>query len=1189
MWYYIPLLFVAVATSFAAEAIRVDGLQTAPGGIFNFGGNEFQVKHFDPVWKASVQSQLIPEPGFPKVTGDEWELQGKVPVEGAASPLTLTEKLKRVDDNSFRVSYLATHPNGLPTKSLSLTVEIPIDLGASQTVTLDNTASVLPAQFRDVVVLTNPRVRSITLPARNGDIMITSDVGTMMNVLVQDDRKFGADTFSIRLQFVLNAELMTKGTLAATIRRAHFTSTSVSLRNVANRALRDEIAGDRQGGWTDQGPENDMSPLKPGPVTAAGVSFDVLDPANNDGKSAVVLGNTDQPELPRSVSVPMRGIGIVSPGWLYLLHATAWSPAPGLQVGTISVKYADGSREAFPIISGRDVSDWWKLDSRENARVGWSGQNFSSMVGLYVSRFRLARKPVVEVQLEGAGKAVWMIAGMSASMEEIRTVSMPVEFGANSDWASHDHKLEVRAGSVFDFSSLTEAPAGRHGPLIATPEGHFEFQARPGKRVRFWGVNLCFGANFLDKKQAEQLAERLARSGYNAVRFHHFDGQLIRPGTPSWLIDMDELDKLDYLFACLKKRGIYINIDLYTFRPFSDDEFKSFGFGSGVIKIEDQRSWFKAIMPISDNAFESWSKYAKKLLTHRNPYTGTSWADDPALIGICPVNEDTITMLNNRPQMLAAYESLLPRWKAENPKLPLMSPEEEFNLFLQIKQKESDARMADFLHSLKVNALISGTNWGCNLPQSLLRSQYDYVDDHAYQDHPSFPKVQWALPYSFKQSDAVKNFASVPREMFPSRVFGKPFTCTEYNYAQPNRFRAQGMVLMPAYAGLQDWDAIYNFDYASAASTLKQSSPAQAFSIATDPIGMLADRVSALLFRRGDVKPAESGVIFAADSTASFGSDKGRWPRVPMDFSHLGLITRVGTMWESANEFVAGPTLGVEFEDVYGGSTLEDSRGKRLKSLVTKQNIVAVVSTDGQNDGEGLYQAGDRLVERVVKDRLKAPAAGDLVAKRFVSETGQIELFGQTGALKMVTPRSEGFILPPGQEFTGDRVQIKNGEAYGAVVVTAVDDKPIAESQRLLVVHLTNSVNTGMRFADEDLRLLEDIGRLPHLIRRGTVDIDLRLRRDGNWRAYAVDATGLRKEDITLTAGRELDQLRLSASTVNASRKTTLAYELVFVAVAPRPISSVPRAVPVTPGAADEETSSPSRALPIGPSSPPNY
>src|SRR5688572_7893059 len=75
------------------------------------------------------------------------------------------------------------------------------------------------------------------------------------------------------------------------------------------------------------------------------------------------------------------------------------------------------------------------------------------------------------------------------------------------------------APGAMSAHTLLDAPAGRHGPVVAQ-DGHFYTGDR---RIRFWGVNLCFAACFPTHEQADKVAARLARFGVNAVRFHHMD------------------------------------------------------------------------------------------------------------------------------------------------------------------------------------------------------------------------------------------------------------------------------------------------------------------------------------------------------------------------------------------------------------------------------------------------------------------------------------------------------------------------------------------------------------------------------------------------------------------------------------------------------------------------------------------
>ena len=77
--------------------------------------------------------------------------------------------------------------------------------------------------------------------------------------------------------------------------------------------------------------------------------------------------------------------------------------------------------------------------------------------------------------------------------------------------------------------------------------------------VRFYGVNLCFGANYLSKVDAEMIVDRFVRCGYNTICIHHHDGD--------WHASSENRDRLDYLIAKAIEKGIYITTDLYVSRP----------------------------------------------------------------------------------------------------------------------------------------------------------------------------------------------------------------------------------------------------------------------------------------------------------------------------------------------------------------------------------------------------------------------------------------------------------------------------------------------------------------------------------------------------------------------------------------------------------------------------------------------
>lgn len=139
-----------------------------------------------------------------------------------------------------------------------------------------------------------------------------------------------------------------------------------------------------------------------------------------------------------------------------------------------------------------------------------------------------------------------------------------------------------------DFSRLNQ-PLGP-GDRIFVREGHFSKvgpdlapNTADDERVRFFGVNLSFGANFPEPEDAARIARRLRKLGVNLVRLHHMDSQpdadpnnagstLAREPYPA--LNPVAVARLRGLLDALKAEGIYVNLNLhvgYQFRPAVDD------------------------------------------------------------------------------------------------------------------------------------------------------------------------------------------------------------------------------------------------------------------------------------------------------------------------------------------------------------------------------------------------------------------------------------------------------------------------------------------------------------------------------------------------------------------------------------------------------------------------------------------
>ena len=166
------------------------------------------------------------------------------------------------------------------------------------------------------------------------------------------------------------------------------------------------------------------------------------------------------------------------------------------------------------------------------------------------------------------------------------------------------------------MAHLLDAPAGKHG-FIRVKDGRFVTDAGP---IRFHATNLTGPANFPAHETSDKLAARLARFGINCVRLHYMDALYgnfmtekrggIFGGDPARQrnLDTEQMDRLDYLIAALKRRGIYVDMNLLVARY--------------------------------PRSLESQKEYAKELLTHTNPYTGLAYTDDPCVALIEIKNEN---------------------------------------------------------------------------------------------------------------------------------------------------------------------------------------------------------------------------------------------------------------------------------------------------------------------------------------------------------------------------------------------------------------------------------------------------------------------------------------------------------------------------------------------------------------------
>ncbi len=881
----------------------------------------------------------------------------------------------------------------------------------------------------------------------------------------------------------------------------------VDLSNAANMGFADEVYGDKSGGWTDQGPDKDLSGMTPGLLTFSGVDFAIADPAANAGRSVIMLAGGDRPYFAQEASLELSSLPKAT--YMYLLHSAAWMPPVGTSIGSIKVIHTDDSSSSLDVKSGRELGDWWNPMDLQNGFVAWTKPSRGGRLGLYVSQFKLSGKPVKSITFTTANKAAWGIVAVTLCKERA-DMPLPKEMLAlpGKDWRPVKSSLGVKPGSALDLSAQLDAPAGKYGFVQVDDKGHFFFEKAPDKRVLFYGTNLCYSANFPEKKDAASIAESLAANGYNVVRFHHYDDMMTYKSVDSMTPDPDMLDRMEYLIAECKKRGMYIMIDLFTYRQIRLGE---------IPEIDEPiRSGFKALPPVLDSAYENWKTFASRIMTHVNPYTGMALKDDPALVGICPVNEDPLgTVWKDTPAVARLYEGLFEEWKKERSLEPQGWSEtiEAQSRFLNEIQLRGDRMYERYLKDeLGVKVPLTGANCLVAISLTEPRSRYDYVDNHLYWDHPEFPAEAWRLPYRYTQLSAVEASGFFPRTLFPARIAGRPYTITEWNHCNPNRYRAEGPILMAAYAALQDWDGLYRFAHSHNIDNITAESAANGFDLATDPVAQMSERLGALLYMNGYVSPAKGFVTYAVDASNGYRVISG-WGQEgyeePVEF--LGLITGVGSVW---------------------------AEGLDSASLEGPQTGSALFAA---NSG---YAAPTPDLLAAMQERGVIPEGSfDLEKGIFVSDTGELTLNAAEGLFSIVVPQAESFTVTGAGRYEGRLVKVEiRGEGAVTVALVSLDGKPLSESGHMLLFHLPEQVNSGARFSNSDMRMLLDWGKLPHLVRVSKLSVDVAESKSG-LSAYALGLDGSRRGKVALKP-RKGGGFSLSIDN-SKGKEAPMAYEIV--------------------------------------------
>lgn len=566
-------------------------------------------------------------------------------------------------------------------------------------------------------------------------------------------------------------------------------------------------------------------------------------------------------------------------------------------------------------------------------------------------------------------------------------------------------KVDWKTSPVdLSFLNAPEKPAGKRGFVKASGE---QLRFADNTPARFWGTNLSAYTLFTTPDDAiKQQARRLSELGFNLVRLHHHDSPWVSPnifGAKAVIQDTQRLSaeslaKLDWWIKCLKDEGIYVWLDLHVERALMPAD-NIMGFDE-IRKGKDVAS-LKGYAYVNGTMQQAMKRFAEAYVTHVNPHTNLAYKDDPAIAALLITNENDITHhfgnallpdkqvpIHNQLYMAeaAAFASQynLPQnltWRAWE--------HGPAKLFLNDLERRFNVEMIEHLRQLGVKVpIVTTSTWGSNGLSSLpALTAGDAIDVHSYGGTGQLEKNPLT-------TDGLLHWIAA------GQVTGKPMTVTEWNaepFPTPDRHTLP--LYMAGMASHQGWDALMQYAYSQERLSGGWMS-ASNWHAYNDPALLATLPAAALLYRRGDVREANTTYIFAPTSTTLF------------------------------------------------NQRITPANAAALRTAAEKGKLqIAMPAT---RELPWLEQSAAPAGAQILLDPDQAVL--DANATQASSDTGELTRNWQKGIYRIDTARTQavtGWI--GGETLTLDDIEVRVQTPYASVAVQSLDEAPLKQSRHLLI------------------------------------------------------------------------------------------------------------------------------------------
>mgnify|MGYP000851183575 CR=1 FL=1 len=720
---------------------------------------------------------------------------------------------------------------------------------------------------------------------------------------------------------------------------------------------------------------------------------------------------------------------------------------------------------------------------------------------------------------------------------------------AATDWVPvQDVSLEIEAGSILDFSTLLPPATPIQEPLTLNAQGQWVQASAPDKPLRFLIGSIGFGVNlgsFPDHATIDRYVQQYRAHGYQMVRLDFLESMLMEGRQHDFDYNLLQLDRFYYLVSTLKKNGMYLILN-----GLSND---NGGYGNVQERWIGKKRLHKGIYFDADKQAH-WKKLISTMYGQVNPYTKQTTLQDPVLAGLILVNEGNLAFLN-RQGVDASQQPHFAQWlqkkyknqaslqqawgkelKAEEQlskqNVAFPSPDAwtskrmaDTQAFFFDTEKHTADWMTQHLRALGYTGVVSSYNLWHSPAAHASRGQLLWVDMHNYFAHPEYlANGQMRV----NQNSMLGTSARYVRELASARHWGKPFTVTEHGQVFWNPYRRENSLALPAYAALQGWNGICQHSGAvdlSYAPTVGRKQIIHPFAVGTDPISRVTETLSALLYLRGDVSPAKHsmGVRFgpkeAFEQSAHLGS-------LPDDVSKLSLITGLGLDWQSTAD--GNQHAGYDAQLSLSNSEIKLLRNIAVRDAKPVSNFSTMLDSWMQTYAATLAYPARKItqlanerfsahIETLKKfDWLSPHNLTNAKQQVFHSDTNELLLESAQNRMTIITPNTEAVTFDRPTTLKLNQLSVLSAQRGAMVSLSAMDQQPLANSKRMLLILATDARNSDMQFTDGTENTIRHLGKPPVLIQANKIKLAVKTPHKQVLKLYSLNLRGQRMDAIPL-------------------------------------------------------------------------